>query len=229
MVAYAAVPVLGAVGIDYLRWRRTEFRLTDERLELRRGIVVRTHKAVPRDRIRSVDLSADVVYRIFGVTIVKVGTGQDTEGHDEIARLNWSWIRYAPIGVLTPILGAGAIGALFEVASWWKMLPWQVGIARSAAEPFSGALLPLGVLLLAVAFLLIGAIGATAIWIESWWNYRLERQSGVFRVRRGLLTSRSISLEEVRLRGVELVEPLSRPEASLEPGFAPDYEVSSSS
>jgi putative membrane protein len=41
-----------------------------------------------------------------------------------------------------------------------------------------------------------------------WWHYRLEREPGTLRVRRGLLTTRSISIEEARLRGVELVEPL---------------------
>ena len=42
-----------------------------------------------------------------------------------------------------------------------------------------------------------------------WWNYRLEREpGGTLRVRRGLFTSRSLSVEERRLRGVDLVEPL---------------------
>jgi putative membrane protein len=61
---------------------------------------------------------------------------------------------------------------------------------------------------LAVAALVVGAIGSLALWVEMWWNFRLEREPGTLRVRRGLLTTRSISIEEARLRGVELVEPL---------------------
>ncbi len=52
-------------------------------------------------------------------------------------------------------------------------------------------------------------MGALGLWVEMWWNYRLEREpGGTLRVRRGLFTTRSISIEERRLRGVELVEPL---------------------
>jgi putative membrane protein len=62
---------------------------------------------------------------------------------------------------------------------------------------------------LAAAALVAGVVGALGLWIEMWWNYRLEREpGGTLRVRRGLFTSRSISIEERRLRGVDLVEPL---------------------
>ncbi|MFB9689182.1 PH domain-containing protein [Amycolatopsis plumensis] len=51
-----------------------------------------------------------------------------------------------------------------------------------------------------------GAVGLSA---EMWWHHRLDREpGGTLRVRRGLLTTRSTTLEERRLRGVELVEPL---------------------
>jgi putative membrane protein len=43
----------------------------------------------------------------------------------------------------------------------------------------------------------------------SWWRFRLtrERRTGSLHVRRGLLTTRSTTLEEDRLRGVAVVEP----------------------
>jgi putative membrane protein len=47
------------------------------------------------------------------------------------------------------------------------------------------------------------------IFVEAWWGFRLVREpGGTLRIRRGLLTARSVSLEERRLRGVEVVEPL---------------------
>lgn len=65
------------------------------------------------------------------------------------------------------------------------------------------------IVVLAVAALLAGVVGSLGLWIEMWWNHRLEREpGGTLRVRRGLLTSRSVSIEERRLRGVEVVEPL---------------------
>lgn len=63
-------------------------------------------------------------------------------------------------------------------------------------------------MLIAVA-LVIGVIGSLGLFVEMWWNYRLDREAGgTLRVRRGLFTTRSISIEEERVRGIDLVEPL---------------------
>jgi putative membrane protein len=46
------------------------------------------------------------------------------------------------------------------------------------------------------------------IFVEAWWGFTLVREvGGTLRIRRGLFTTRSVSLEERRLRGVEVVEP----------------------
>lgn len=75
--------------------------------------------------------------------------------------------------------------------------------------PLQGHPLVWIIVTLAAAALVAGVVGAVGLWIEMWWNYRLEREpGGTLRVRRGLFTSRSISIEERRLRGVDLVEPL---------------------
>ena len=50
----AAVVVLAGV----LRWRTTCYRITDERVELHSGWLRRQRRSVPRDRIRTVDLTA---------------------------------------------------------------------------------------------------------------------------------------------------------------------------
>src|SRR5699024_2903379 len=50
---------------------------------------------------------------------------------------------------------------------------------------------------------------SVAVFVERWWQYRLVREpNGTLRIRRGLLTTRSVSLEEERLRGVEVLEGL---------------------
>ena len=65
----------------------------------------------------------------------------------------------------------------------------------------------LPVLLLAVAAL--GMLAAMGQYVEGWFGYRLEREDGgILRVRRGLWIHRSVSIEERRLRGIELAEPL---------------------
>lgn len=71
----AAVGVLGAL-LDFRRWMTTRFRVTGERVELRTGWVSRRHRTVPRDRVRSVDSSATLRHRLFGVRVVHIGSGE---------------------------------------------------------------------------------------------------------------------------------------------------------
>lgn len=235
------VAVLGlSVGVDYIRWRATTFRLTDERFELRFSFVLNRRRSLARDRIRTVDVTASPVQRLFGIAAVVIGTGQhgesgesevkldavsrerahqlrlellrhavDTEPRTDdgtIAELDWRWAGYAPLSVLTPALGAAAVGAVANVASWFGDSGDVVG---SVVTDLLIAAALFGYITVVVGVLLAGAVGATLLFVEMWWGYRLDREpGGTFHVRRGLLTSRSISLEERRLRGAEIIEPL---------------------
>ena len=67
-VGGAAVVVLAGV----VRWRTTRYRITDERVELHTGLLRRQRRSVPRDRIRTVDLTASPVHRLFGLSVVQV-------------------------------------------------------------------------------------------------------------------------------------------------------------
>ncbi|WP_149179570.1 PH domain-containing protein [Streptomyces sp. TRM49041] len=237
----AVVLVLGGTGIDYVRWRRTRYRIGAERAELRTGLLLVKRRSLARERIRSVDLTANVLLRILGLVKVRIGTGEHTGGGEstleldpvtraegerlrrellrrapepgaapeqdgEIAVLDPAWIRYAPVSFVAPLLGGAAVGAVMQVSEWFgvqsEVLDWMADLFR--ATPLVWVVLTLG-----AAALLAGVVGALALWVEMWWNYRLEREpGGTLRVRRGLLTARSLSIEERRLRGVELVEPL---------------------
>ncbi|WP_177240458.1 PH domain-containing protein [Nonomuraea wenchangensis] len=243
--AAAAVLIVGGVAAyDVARLRSTRWRLTGERLELRSGITVRRARAVPRDRVRSVDLRADPVLRLLGLTVVKVGTGERAADGDELtldpltrhdaetlrrtllrgaaadeqsgervdrdaplAELRWSWVRYAPLTVWTFAGAAVVLGVAYKAAERLGL----EDLAEQAAGPVwdwvTGHPLPAVVLLLTVN-VAVGALGAVAQFAESWGRYRLDREPGRLRLRRGLLTARSLTLEERRLRGVEVREPL---------------------
>ena len=69
-VGGAAIVVVAGV----VRWRTTRYRITPERVELHTGLVRRQRRSVPRDRIRTVDLTASLVHRVFGLSVVKVGS-----------------------------------------------------------------------------------------------------------------------------------------------------------
>lgn len=223
---------------DWFSWRHTRYQVQPDRVELRKGVLTKTRRSVQRDRIRSVDVTADPVARLFGLVQVRIGTGEagSKEGtivlspitkqlgeelrrsllntragtsdlaEGTLATFDRSWIRYAPLSFLTPMLGAVAFGAVMQVANWFNL---ERGVIGFVIGIFEGMSLPLVILILIAIGLVIGVIGSLGVWVELWWNFRLEREpGGKLLVRRGLLTTRATSLEEERLRGIELVEPL---------------------
>ncbi|TMR30595.1 PH domain-containing protein, partial [Nonomuraea zeae] len=237
--AVAAVLIVAAVlAYDAARLRTTRWRLTRERLELRSGLTVRQHRSIPRDRVRGVDLRADPVLRAFGLTVVKVGTGEHAaEGtevvldplarheaeelrrvllHQEaadpaaggpLAELRWSWIRYAPLSVWTFTGAALVLGALYKALDSIGFKRLTTGAAAGLWDWVTARPL-VAVPLLLVVNVVAGAAGAVLLFAESWGRYRLEREPGRLRLRRGLLTTRSLTMEERRLRGVEISERL---------------------
>ncbi|MEV6910583.1 PH domain-containing protein [Amycolatopsis sp. NPDC051071] len=239
VVAGAVVLVGGGVLVDLFTWKATRYRVTADRMETAFTLVFRSRKSLQRERIRNVDLTANPVHRLFGVAVVTIGTGShesggqgrlklnpvsraeaerlraellrraettETDEDAPLAKLDWRWIRYAPMSFLTPTLGLAAGGGLMQVSEWVGL---QKGLIDWVMDLFLGIPLVVSILVLLAIAMVVGLVGALGLFVEMWWNYRLDRESGgTLRVRRGLFTTRSISLEEARLRGIDLVEPL---------------------
>ncbi|MCF3174009.1 PH domain-containing protein [Streptomyces sioyaensis] len=126
-----------------------------------------------------------------------------------VARINWRWLRYAP-------LTFWVIGGVFVVAgSAYRVLdgigiePWKLGFVQRAFTELGAGALWLTVPAVLLAVLALGSVGAVVLYVENWWNYCLEwTDARTLRVRRGLFTTRALTLERARLRGVLLREPL---------------------
>ncbi|MDX3325991.1 MULTISPECIES: PH domain-containing protein [Streptomyces] len=239
-LAGAALLIGCATAGDYVRWRRTRYRVGGERVELHTGLLLVKRRSLARERIRSVDLTAHPLQRILGLVTVRIGTGDQTGGEStleldpvaraegerlrrdlldraareaqgthrdgELARFDLRWIRYAPVSFVAPMLGGAAAGGVLQISDW---VGAQGEVIDWVADRFRDTPLVWAIVVLVLTALVSGVVGALGLWVESWWNYRLEREpGGTLRVRRGLLTSRSLSVEERRLRGVDLVEPL---------------------
>lgn len=74
-VLIAAWGIIGAVA-DIIRWLFTRYRVTETEVERRTGLLVRQHRSVRRDRIRSVDTHAKLRHRIARLRVVTIGAGQ---------------------------------------------------------------------------------------------------------------------------------------------------------
>jgi putative membrane protein len=248
----ALVLVIGGV----VRWRTTRYRITDERVELHSGWLNRQRRSVPRDRIRTVDLTARLLHRVFGLSVVHVGAASgsplDSSGLvldavskaeadrlrrelldrprtdgvpqpdlpttapapvEELARLQWSWLRFAPL-TFSSIAGVGAVmAAVLNLFDNLGVDPRDVPSLDDAAQDLATAPIWVAVATVGAVLLVVAVAGALLLFAERWYGYRLTREAtaelgGALRVRRGLLTRRSLSVAERRLRGAEVVEPL---------------------
>jgi putative membrane protein len=86
----AVVAVVGVLtaGHDLFRWLKTRYRITDQRVERHSGFLVRSTLSVPRDRIRSVDTTANLKQRLAGLRVVTIGTGQNASTGEGMIELN---------------------------------------------------------------------------------------------------------------------------------------------
>ncbi|MFI6868589.1 PH domain-containing protein [Nocardia sp. NPDC050406] len=80
---WAMLALAVIVGIAVTRWFTTTYRIGPDNVELRTGLIQRKKLAVPRSRIRSVDIQADVLHRVLGLAVLEIGTGQQAGRGDE--------------------------------------------------------------------------------------------------------------------------------------------------
>jgi putative membrane protein len=77
-----------AIVTSTVRWLTTRYRITDERIYVRRGLLSQKVLSVARDSVRTVDLTAHVLYRILGLRRVAIGTGRNDRREGESFRLD---------------------------------------------------------------------------------------------------------------------------------------------
>ncbi|WP_308214162.1 PH domain-containing protein [Umezawaea endophytica] len=235
-----------------LSWFTTRYRITDEQVELHTGLLVRKRLAVPRERIRTVDLTAKLGHRLFGLSAIRVGTGQhekagenggvtldavssqeaerlrqllldrarvvvvstdaDAPPHEAskpLAKLDPKWLRFAPLTLSGLVAVGGTFGVLMNYAQELDLRRSAFSGLHDVVEWVTNAPLALTIAVLLGVVLVLAVIASLLVYVVQFWGYRLTREAdGTLRVRRGLLTTRSVSVDEDRLRGVEVQEPL---------------------
>ena len=136
--------------------------------------------------------------------------GRDREPDDVLATLNWRWAPYDLLSFWTLAIPALALAGLLQVLQSVGITVDEVADDTRVTGRFRDLSLGAGIALAVAAILIVGVVGALAWFVETWWGFRLVREAGGrLRIHRGLLTTRSISLDEARLRGVEVSEPLA--------------------
>jgi len=140
-----------------------------------------------------------------------VDTGSPARGgqhqETELARINWSWLKFAPFSLASLVVVAvvGGFGGQFigdisvdeqfsAVEGGWDWLAGQALVVLVLA----------GVVAVIVGWLLL----STLSYVLTWWNLRLTRSGdGTLRLVRGLFTTKTTTVEESKVRGVVMTQP----------------------
>lgn len=79
------LPILLVVLIGglFLYWRHFEYRVGTSEIRIDSGILTRTHRSIPFDRIQDVDITQPLVARFFGLARVKFETGGSAGARDD--------------------------------------------------------------------------------------------------------------------------------------------------
>lgn len=81
--AWSLIPTGIVVVLALSRWFTTTYRVGPTHVELRTGLIQRRSLSVPRSRIRSVDIEADLLHRALGLAVLAIGTGQQAESREQ--------------------------------------------------------------------------------------------------------------------------------------------------
>jgi putative membrane protein len=127
----------------------------------------------------------------------------------ELARLDSAWIRFAPF-TLSGAVAVGAVaGFLANAVNEADLHPSDFGPLRSLVDWLDSAPIAAAIAVVAVAAIAAVAVASTVGYVLAFWDFRLTRNPrGTLHVTRGLLTTRATTIEERRLHGVEISEPL---------------------
>jgi putative membrane protein len=236
---------LAVVVAGMLRWFTTTYRISADQVQVRKGLFRRQLLTVPRDRIRTVDVTAHALHRSLGLAKVEVGTGRtdrkddavklDALHADEAARLREEllhrapartaepqparetliarvppeWVRYGPF-TLTGLVTVGVIaGVAGRAVNEAHIDPGRLGPVSTLLDRWEHAPVPVEIAVFAAGLMAAVAVASTLGYVLAFYQFRLTRNTaGTLHVTRGLITTRSITIEERRLRGVEISEPL---------------------
>ncbi|WP_084957739.1 PH domain-containing protein [Thermoactinospora rubra] len=75
--------VAGTIVVSLVRWAAFTYVVAQERLEIRRGLLSRSVRTIPLERVRGVDVVTPPMHRLLGLAVLKIDTGAGGEEKEE--------------------------------------------------------------------------------------------------------------------------------------------------
>jgi putative membrane protein len=140
---------------------------------------------------------------------VPVAAGNPEDLEVVLAAMEPRWIRFGPF-TLSGFVTVGIAGAfLSRLLSETQVEPDRFGPLKVVIGHLSSVPLAQSIAEAVLAMVVLVVIASTVGYVLAFWNFRLSRHaSGTLHVSRGAINTRSTTIEERRLRGIEISEPL---------------------
>ena len=136
-------------------------------------------------------------------------TDAPTDGAAEeqaVLEFDPAWVRFAPLTSAGLAIAAGVLGVASQVVNtvggFGRLHPER--LADDAATWSAWVAVPLVLLGLAVVVSALSIGG----YVVTHWGFRLTHTAGAWHLRRGLITTRETTMDDERVRGVTIGEPL---------------------
>jgi putative membrane protein len=229
------------LALGVLWWWRFTYRVAGGRLELRSGLVNRTTRVIPLDRVRGVDLTAPFLHRLLGLVKVEI----EAAAGGSKAELSLAAVSRAEGEALRErLLGGARAEAIDEPQPLYRATPRLlalggvtsgryllapaaiVGVLLNLADDLPGGLIergteaavdraptdPVGITAAVGLAVLLVLLFAVAGSLIVDWGFLLRPEGDGVTAERGLLTRRKVSIDRDRIRGLDVRDtPLRRP------------------
>ncbi|MEY9211116.1 PH domain-containing protein [Thermobifida halotolerans] len=84
----SAVALVTLLVSGYVTYRTVRYRVNNERLEIRSGLVSRSRRTIPLERIRGVDVTSTLLHRLVGLAVVRIDAAAGGAVKQEEAKLD---------------------------------------------------------------------------------------------------------------------------------------------
>ena len=216
-----AALALGAAA-GWASWTFTRFRVGPDVLELRSGVVRRTHRRLPLSRLESIDLKRSLVARSLGLAELHVEAVSTGDSEVVLSYLDEDAATALRATLLARRAGVAADAppppetVLATVPTWALVVTALAGpavalagvivaaaAAAAAGSPATGAVVAFGALP-PLAAVTVGMV----VRQEALYGFTLAASPDGLRIRRGLLNLRTQTIPTSRLQAISVVEPL---------------------
>ncbi|WP_194944494.1 PH domain-containing protein [Aeromicrobium yanjiei] len=219
LVALGGGLVLGLL-LGFVTWRFTRYVIDGTELRINSGVLTKSSRRIPYERIQSVDIAQPLVARLLGLAELRV---EMAGGKD--SRTSLRFLRVADAHELRRVLLSRAHGdatttpdehrAVFTVVPPERVILGTILSLDFLVAAVGSVVLVVTMIWFGQVVVLLGGVLPLASWLAQivarrvvqQWDFTLSRGERGLRIERGLLSRTSQTIPFARVQGIAVREP----------------------